>query len=273
MGYFGTLTPNMREFRDELLNAKANVCVERAKITTQVYKDNNHLPLALRRAYMLKDILENMSLFIEPQTLLAGNQASANRAAPIFPEYAMDWVIAELDELDKRDGDRFYITCDNKQVLRDIAPFWKNNTIKDRGLAAMPKDSKLLYDLGIIKAEGNITSGDAHIAVKYSYLLENGLQSVKDHAAKRLSELDMTDYTNLNKSYFLRAVDIVVDAVINFADRYVILALDEASKTLCESRRSELLEIARILQKVPKEPADSFHEAVQSVWLVHLVLQ
>jgi len=273
MNYFGKLTPRMHDFREELLKEKANVCVERAKITTEAYKSNMHQPLAIRRALMLKNILEGMSIFIEPQTMLAGNQASSNRAAPIFPEYAMDWVIDELDQFDKRDGDRFYITEENKQALREIAPFWENNTTKDRGLAAMPASSKLFYDLGIIKAEGNITSGDAHVAVKYSYLLEKGLGAVKIHAEKRLSELDLTDYTNLAKSYFLRAVGIVADAAVAFAERYAKLGESMAKSETDEGRRSELLEMARILRKVPREPAETFREAVQSMWLVHLVLQ
>ena len=121
MSHFGELTPRMHDFREELLNAKPMVCVERAKITTQTYRENMDQPLAIRRALMYRNVLAGMSIFIEPQTLLAGNQASSNRAAPIFPEYAMDWVIEELDQFDKRDGDRFYITEENKQVLRDIA--------------------------------------------------------------------------------------------------------------------------------------------------------
>lgn len=273
MSYFGTLSPRMYEFREELLSAKAQVCVERAKITTDTYKANMHQPLALRRALMLKNILAGMSIFIEPQTLLAGNQASSNRAAPIFPEYAMDWVIDELDQFDRRDGDRFYITEENKQALRGIAPFWKNNTTKDRGLAAMPESSKLLYDLGIIKAEGNITSGDAHVAVKYGYVLEKGLSDVKIRAEKRLAELDLTDYTNLHKSYFLRAVGIVADAAIHFAHRYADLARQMAETESDANRKSELLEMSRILRKVPERPAESFREAVQSMWLIHLILQ
>ncbi|MDL2233657.1 glycyl radical protein [Ruminococcaceae bacterium OttesenSCG-928-L11] len=273
MSYFGALTPRMQELREELRNAKPQVCVERAILTTEVYKANMHQPLAIRRAVMLKTILEQMSIFIEPQTLLAGNQAVSNRSAPIFPEYAMDWVIDELDQFDKRDGDRFYITEENKQKLRDIAPFWQNNTVKDRGLAAMPEASRLFYDLGIIKAEGNITSGDAHVAVKYGYLLQSGLRDVKARAEKRLSELDLTECTNLPKSYFLRGVSIVADAVIAFAHRYADLARTMAEQEPDAARKAELLEMSRILYKVPEHPAESFREAVQSLWLTHLVLQ
>ena len=273
MSYFGQLTERMNNFREDLLKAKAKVCVERAKITTDTYKANFHQPLSIRRAEMLKNILEKMSIFIEPQSILAGNQASSNRAAPIFPEYAMDWVVNELDEFDKRDGDRFYISEDSKQVLRDIAPFWENNTVKARGLAAMPASSKVFYDLGIIKAEGNITSGDAHVAVNYGYLLEKGLDDVVTRATKKLNELDLTDYKNLHKSYFYRGVITVAEATIAFATRYADLAAEMATKESEPKRKAELAEMARILYKVPKNPAETFHEAVQSMWLVHLVLQ
>lgn len=270
---FGDLTPRMKAYRESILSAQPTVCVERARITTEAYRDALHQPMVIRRAEMLRRVLEGMTIYIEPQTLLAGNQASSNRAAPIFPEYAMDWVVAELDEFEKRDGDRFVITEENKQALRDIAPFWKNNTVKDRGLAAMPAESKLFYDLGIIKAEGNITSGDAHVAAKYAMLLEKGLRDVKARAAKKLAGLDLTDHHNLAKSYFYRAIEIVVDATVAFANRYADLAERTAAFEGDAGRRAELLELARILRKAPEHPAESFHEAVQSMWLVHVVLQ
>lgn len=273
MNYFGELTARMHDFREELINAKPMVCAERARLTTESYKLNADKPMVLRRAYMLENVLKNMSIFIEPQTLIAGNQASSNRSAPIFPEYAMDWVIEELDEFEKRDGDRFYITEENKQVLRDIAPFWEHNTLKDHGLAAMPAESKLFYDLGIIKAEGNITSGDTHIAVNYEKVLKLGLVNFKERTERKLRELDLTDYRNLKKSYFYRAILITIDAVVAFAKRYADLALELAEKEADASRKQELLEMWRILNKVPYYPAESFREAVQSLWIVHLSLQ
>lgn len=273
MNYFGELTPRMKQFREELINTKAKVCVERAVITTRVYKENMDQPLALKRAIMLREVLAGMSIFIEPQTMIAGNQASENRAAPIFPEYAMKWVIDELDEFEKRDGDVFYITAEKKQALREMAPFWEHNTLLDRGLAAFPPHSRLYYDLGIIKSEGNITSGDAHCAVDYSMMLRLGLKDFERRAGEKLESLDLTDYSNIHRSYFYRAILIVVEAVRDFALRYSELARRTAESETDDKRRAELLQMSESLLRVPYEPARNFREAVQSLWLVHLVLQ
>ncbi|MDR2402745.1 MAG: glycyl radical protein [Spirochaetaceae bacterium] len=273
MHYFGELTERMQNFRESLLKAKPFVCTERARITTDTYRENMDQALALRRALMYRNVLAGMSTFIEPQTLLAGNHASGNRYAPIFPEYAMDWVIEELDSFDKREGDRFYITEENKRILRDMAPFWMHNTVKDRGLAAMPQDARVFYDLGLIKAEGNITSGDAHVAVNYRRMLQKGLREYKERAEEKLAALDLTDYRNLAKSYFYRGVIIVTEATRDFAGGYAKLAAEMARTEGDPRRRGELLEMSRILSRVPWEPAETFYEAVQSLWLVHLCLQ
>ena len=270
--HFGHLTPRMAQFREELLAAKPYVCAQRALFTTESYQQHADEPVVLKRALMLENILEHMTIFIEPQTLLAGNQASANRSAPIFPEYAMDWVIRELDDFEKRDGDVFYITDETKEQLRRIYPFWKHNTLLDRGLAAIPKESRVFYDLGIIKAEGNLTSGDAHIAVNYEKVLREGLKSFEKAAQTRMADLDLTKTENLKKHYFYRGILIVISAVRRFALRYADLA-EEQAMTAGEARAQELRKMAQILRKVPYEAASTLQEAVQSLWLVHLVLQ
>ncbi len=273
MGPFGELTPRMREFRDELLSAKPRVCVERALITTKTYREHLDKPLAIKRALMLKNVLSGMTIFIEPQTLIAGNQASSNRSAPIFPEYAMKWVIDELDRFEKRDGDVFYISEASKDALRGIAAFWEKNTLHDRGLAAFPPHSKLFYDLGIIKSEGNITSGDAHIAADYQTLLRVGLKDYERRTQEMLSGLDLTDYRNIEKSYFYRAILIAIEAAREFAGRYAALAEETAAAEHDAARKAELREMARILRKVPYGPAETLREAVQALWITHLILQ
>lgn len=270
--HFGNLTPRMQQFREELLECRPYICAERAVLATQSYKEHADKPITLKRAYTLANILQNMTIFIEPETLIVGNQASQNRSAPVFPEYAMDWVIRELDEFDKRDGDVFYITEETKQQLRDIYPFWQHNTLLSRGLAAMPAQSKVFYDLGIIKAEGNLTSGDAHIAVDYASVLRGGLASYEARTRACMEKLDLTQVADLKKLYFYQAILIVIDAVRGFARRYADLAEAQA-QTADDARKAELLEMARILRKVPYEPAETMREAVQSMWLIHLILQ
>ena len=270
--HFGSLTKRMEKYREDVLGAKPFVCAQRAILTTESYKENLHQPVVLKRANMLKNILENMTIYIEEESLLVGNQASGNRAAPIFPEYAMDWVIQELDEFEKRDGDVFMIDEETKEELRGMEEFWKHNTTKERALVAIPPKSRVFYDLGIIKAEGNITSGDAHVAVNYEEIIKHGLKSYEARVEQLMDELDLTVATNLKKYYFYKAVLITLSATKAFAMRYSDLAMEQA-KTASQKRREELLEIARMLKKVPYEPAESFYEALQGVWLIQLILQ
>ena len=272
MSYFGTSTPRIQRFRQELLDIVPTVCTERALLTTRAYKAHEMDQVVLKRAYMLKEVLENMSIYIEPETLIVGNQAEANRSAPIFPEYAMDWVIRELDDFEKRKGERFTISEKSKQILRDIYPYWKGRTLQDKGYAAYPDNAREIYDLGIIRNEGNITSGDAHLAVDYNNLLKKGLKDYRRRASERLENLNTADPEDMKSFYFLRAVLIVIDAVECYAKRYADLAQAQAM-TAEPARAAELNEIARICRKVPMEPADSFHEALQSVWFIQVILQ
>ena len=272
MERFGESTLRIERMRKTLLDTQATVCTERAVLATRAYKNHEMDQTVLKRAYMLKEVLENMTIYIEPETLIVGNQASCNRAAPIFPEYAMDWVIRELDEFEKRSGDRFTITEENKQILRDIYPYWKGRTLQDKAYAVYPEQAKRVYDLGIIRNEGNITSGDAHLAVDYRLVLEQGLNSVAQRTREKLESLNLADFASMKASFFYRAVLIVIEAVIAYAGRFAALAEQEA-KTAAPERAKELLEIARICRKVPMEPAETFHEALQSVWFIHLILQ
>lgn len=269
---FGLLTQRMNHFREELLEVQPYVCAQRALLTTESYKRHADKPIVVKRAHMLENILENMNIYIEEDTLIVGNQASSNRSAPIFPEYAMDWVIDELDKFDKRDGDIFQIREETKEELRSIEEYWKHNTVKDKGLAYIPEASRVFYDLGIIKAEGNITSGDAHIAVSYGDIMKYGLKEYERRTVEELNRLDLTNYENMSKYHFYQSILIVINAIGSFSKRYNNLA-NELALTSQGKRKEELLEIARIMNKVPYEPAQSYYEAIQSMWIVHLVLQ
>ena len=271
--HFGTLTERMKEFREEVLDEKPYIDAQRAILATLAYKENLNQPRVMVRAKMLEKVLDNMSIYIEDKSLLAGNQATKNRNAPIFPEYTMEFVMNELDQFEKRDGDIFYITEKTKEQLREIAPFWQNNNLRARGEALLPEEVRVFMETGVFGMEGKLNAGDAHLAVNYERILKDGLRGYEKRVKEYKATLDLTNPDNVDKYCFYNAVLIVLKAVRNFANRYSVLAKDLAEKELNQKRKIELLEISRICSKVPYEPAETFKEAVQSVWFIQLILQ
>ena len=271
--HFGRLTDRMATFREEVLEEKPYIDAERAVLATQAYKENQNQSRVMVRALMLQKILENMSIYIEDKSLIAGNQATKNKNAPIFPEYTMEFVMNELDLFEKRDGDVFYITEETKQQLRDIAPFWENNNLRARGEALLPDEVSVFMETGVFGMEGKLNAGDAHLAVNYERILAEGLKGYEERTKKLKAALDFTKPESIDKNVFYKAVLIVIDAVHTFANRYSKLAQDMALTETDAKRKEELLEISRICAKVPYEPASSFREAVQAVWFIQLILQ
>ncbi len=269
---FGELTPRMKKFREDVLNKKPYICAQRACLVSEAYKEHQAQPNVIKRAYMLKNVLEKMSIYIEEETLLVGNQAASNRDAPIFPEYTLEFVINELDSFEKRDGDVFYISEETKQQLRDIAPFWENNNLRARGGAYIPEEVQVFMETGFFGMEGKLNSGDAHLAVNYEKMLKMGLRGYEEHTKKELHNLDLTKPENLEKYHFYHSILIVIEAVQIYAQRFSQLAF-ELAQNASDKRRAELLEISRICAKVPYEPAESFAEAMQAVWFIQLILQ
>ena len=271
--HFGTLTERMKEFREEVLDEKPYIDAQRAILATLAYKENLNQPRVMVRAKMLEKVLDHMSIYIEDKSLLAGNQATKNRNAPIFPEYTMEFVMNELNQFEKRDGDVFYITEKTKEQLREIAPFWQNNNLRARGEALLPEEVRVFMETGVFGMEGKLNAGDAHLAVNYERILKDGLRGYEKRVKEYKATLDLTDPESIDKYCFYNAVLIVLEAVRNFANRYSVLAKDLAEKELNQERKIELLEISRICSKVPYEPAETFQEAVQSVWFIQLILQ
>lgn len=271
--HFGTLTERMKEFREEVLDEKPYIDAQRAILATLAYKENLNQPRVMVRAKMLEKVLDHMSIYIEDKSLLAGNQATKNRNAPIFLEYTMEFVMNELNQFEKRDGDVFYITEKTKEQLREIAPFWQNNNLRARGEALLPEEVRVFMETGVFGMEGKLNAGDAHLAVNYERILKDGLRGYEKRVKEYKATLDLTDPESIDKYCFYNAVLIVLEAVRNFANRYSVLAKDLAEKELNQERKIELLEISRICSKVPYEPAETFQEAVQSVWFIQLILQ
>ena len=267
------ISPRIAYLKNKALDTKPEICIERAKIYTNAYKMYADEPLYKKRALALMETLRKMSIYIADKELIVGNHAFKDRAAPIFPEYSVDWIIDEIDDFEKRPGDKFIIGNNKKIELLEICKYWEKKTVKDKALKIMPLKIKQYYDLGIIKTEGNITSGSGHVVIDYETVLKRGIEAIKSEVEEKLNVLDQTKFENNNKRIFYESTIIVLDACIKFAEKFSKLAKNLADAEKDNKRKKELLKISDICKKVPKNPASNFYEALQSVWFIHLTLQ
>ncbi|WP_455382538.1 formate C-acetyltransferase/glycerol dehydratase family glycyl radical enzyme, partial [Salinispira pacifica] len=267
------VTERIAQLKKRFLDTRPTICVERADIYTEVYREREAEPVVVRRAIALSETLNRMTIWIDEGELIVGNQSSSLRAAPIFPEYAVDWILNELDEFEKRPGDAFYPSEEAKGDLRRICPFWKGKTLIEKGNALMSDLMRGIHDSGIIRAEGNLTSGDGHIAVNFEKVLALGIGGILDEVRRYRERLDESNQAGLRSAQFYRAVAITLEAVTAFIRRFAKLAEAQASAASDDSRRSELLLIAENCRRIATDQPETFYQALQLTYFIQLVLQ
>ena len=245
----------------------ASICSERALLITESFRETEGEDYVLRKAKAFKHILENMTIYIEDDSLLFGNQASRNFAAPIFPEFSIKWVIKELDEFDQRTGDVFQISEEVKEDLRSIAPYWEGHTHEDEVLKNTPDMILKAEKQGVIHRGGISNSGDGHIVPKHELVLEKGFRGIINDAKEKLQNDNLTQ----ENTTFYKAVIIALEGALNFIKRYSKLAYEMAEKEKHLNRKEELLKIGKMCETLMEQPARNFYEGCEVCYLVHML--
>ena len=253
------MTSRSKRLKQRMLDSEPTISSERAVLFTGYMKEHESEPTLLRLAGAFADVLDNMTIRIEPEELIVGNMGPTPRSCQVFPEYSWQWIEKELDRFDKRRTERFSITDEDKKNLREVFKFWKGKSTAEIAATVMPKESIEASKAGLFTI-GAPGTGIGHVIVNYENVLRKGL-------------LRILDEIEGEKGNYHDAVRTEIIAVLRFAERFSNLASHLAKKETDEDRKGELLEIARICKKVPAEPAGSFHEAIQSFWFIHLLIQ
>ncbi len=253
------MTSRSMKLKQMMLDSEPTISSERAVLFTEYSKENWSKPTMLRFAGAFAHVLENLTIRIEPEELIVGNMGPTPRSCQVFPEYSWKWIEDELDRFGRRRTERFLLSEEDKRNLRDVFKFWKRKSTAEIAGTVMPKESVHASKAGLFTI-GAPGTGIGHVIVDYEKVLRIGLGGI-------LSEIEG------KKSDYYEAVRTEISAVIRFAERFSQLAKELAGKESDEARKGELLEIARICKKVPAEPAETFQEALQSFWFIHLLIQ
>ena len=246
----------------------------RGILVTESYKQTEDLPIILRRSAAFAHILRNIPIVIRDNELIVGSATVAPRGCQVFPEYSYEWLEAELDTVETRAADPFYVSEKTKSELREAYKYWKGKTNSDLAKANMAPEAYAAFTKHGIFTPGNyFYNGIGHVCVQYDKVLAKGYRGIIAEARAAQEKIDVADGDYVQRNNFLNAVIESCESVIEYAHRYATLACELAKKEKCPVRKAELQKIAKNCAHVPEFPAEDFHEACQSFWFVQLLLQ
>jgi pyruvate formate-lyase/glycerol dehydratase family glycyl radical enzyme len=269
-------TDRLEALKHEIFYATPELCSERARLVTESYQETRGVPAVLRRARALAHILDNRTLFVRPGELLVGAISRVSRGCEWYPEYTLD-IDAELDEVPNRAIDPFIVTDQTKRELREVFAYWREHELVQGNCclsllqAVMPPE---MFSKGILP-ERSAGEGEGHLVPNFGRLMRTSLTAVIEEAEARQEALAGTfgtDPEGVDKHLFMQAVVLVCRAAIRYAKRYARLLSGLAVEEVDPRRRAELVEMARICDRLYVEPVETFWEALQFVSLTVAIM-
>jgi len=264
------MTERVKLLRELSLNAVVRLDTERARLETEAYKRfEGAVSTPELRALTLKYIMENKTLYFGESELIVGEKGCAPQCAPTFPELCCH-SLEDMRVMNERELISFKSTDDDIAFQRDtVIPFWENRSMRSKLIPAMNDEWKACYEAGIF-TEFMEQRGPGH-TVGSENIYKKGFLDYKDEIASAIKKLDFErDPSALSRLEQLRAMDIACDAIIILGERYRELALSLSEKETDEKRKAELLKIAKNLEVIPKHKPETYHQALQMYWFVHL---
>ncbi len=267
------MTERLARLKDRMLSTKPTLCLERARTYTQVYREHECLPIARKRGLALRKTLEGMSIYIDEDELIVGSHSARTKAAPIFPEYATLWLEKEIEGIDRRKAEYYLATAEEKAEVKELCAYWRGKTLQERCHALLSPQLEAIHASKIIKAEGNMTSGDGHVAINLPRVLELGIGGYEGLVHAALGALDPASFEDLRKrQLYLAMLDALAGASAYIA-RFSALAAGMAARETGASRRAELDLIAETCAAIARGAPRGFREALQLTIFLQMVLQ
>ena len=264
---------------DRYNGTKPAIDVERGLYFTQSMKQTEGEMLVLRWAKALKHIAENITIYIDDDTLIVGRGGKPGRYGLVYPELDGNIMDITIKDVGDRKESSFSISEeDGRIILEEICPYWKDKSFWEDLVKALPEETlRLTYDpqnpvqSRHILDELTTYRSSINWVPDYEKALKRGFKSLKEEAQNKLDALDSFNVKDtMEKKPFLEAMILVCDAIVLWARRHGDKATELAQTEKDPVRKQELLEIAERCYWVPENPARNFREAVQSQWFVQM---
>ena len=265
------MTERIRKLREQSLNAENRISAERALLITEFYQSGmaDAEPVPVQRALAFKYILEHKYICVNEGELIVGERGPAPKATPTYPEICIH-SLQDLEILNDRTKVSFKSDETTRAAYRDIIiPYWKGKSNRDRIFQNLPQEWKEAYTAGVFtEFQEQRAPGHTALGIK---MFRTGLLDLKEEIAESLAKTDLVnDPEGVDKRDELRAMDIVCDAMIRYAERYAERLEELAAEEKDPVRKKELEKMAAICRRVPAHAPTTVHEALQHYWFIHL---
>jgi formate C-acetyltransferase len=269
-------TPRHVKLKENFLKQVPSITVQRAVAITKIAKENPGLPKPLLRAKTFRYCCETAPLVIQDHELIVGSPNGAPRAGAFSPEVAWRWLQDELDTIGSRPQDPFYISEEDKKVLREeVFPFWQNKSVdefcegqyREAGLWEMSGES-FVSDCSYHAVNGGGDSCPGYDVI----LMKKGMLDIQREAREKLEQLDYANPEDIDKIYFYKSVIETAEGVMIYARRLSAYAAELAARETDPRRKAELQKISEVNARVPAHAPSNFWEAIQAVWTVQSLL-
>jgi pyruvate formate-lyase/glycerol dehydratase family glycyl radical enzyme len=256
--------------RKNSLEALPSISVERAKLLTNFYQNENRLvPIPIQRARAFQFLMEHKEISIDDGELIVGERGPKPKETPTYPEICCH-TLQDLDILDSREKISYKVNDQTKHVYGNtIIPFWNGKTIRELIFVEMSKEWISAYEAGIF-TEFMEQRAPGHTVLD-GKIYAMGMLDFKSKIETHLQQLDfLKDPYAYEKQNELKAMAICAQAIIRLGERYSEVAQHLASKETNAARKAELKKIAEICAYVPAHAPRNFWEALQYYWFVHI---
>jgi len=265
------MNPRIRKLREATLAAVPHISIERARILTETAGTREFAcePVPIQRALVFQAILARKSLYIGEGELIVGERGPAPSAVPTYPEICIHSA-ADMDVLDSRAKIPYRVDPETRRFhIEKIRPFWSGRSQRERMFRELPPEWHDAYNAGIF-TEFQEQRSPGH-TVLGEMIYHKGFLDLKLEIRDATQALDYeNDPASIEKREELRAMDLCADALIAFAHRHAD-ALDALASAEPEPvRAAELRDMATVCRKVPANAPETFHEALQYYWFVHI---
>ena len=240
---------------------------QRALIVTECLEKYSMYPQNIKWALALREVYERVRINIWPEELIVGELVAPPNSAPVYPEYAIDWLCDELVNrpLENRKNDRYVIDEQTKYDILSIQNYWKGKTISEATVATYTDEERKGSHLGaaVLLEDLYIYAGVGHVTADYAKLFRVGFGGIKREIEEYASKLDLTKPDDLKKRQFYDTELIMLDGVKTYITRYGVLAADMSATEADPTRKEELLRVSRNCLQVALGAPRDFWEAIQ----------